>query len=111
VAWVRWEEVCRPKQQGGLGVKNLEKFNIALLGKWVWRLKSEKSKLWDRILDSKYGEIREGENIGTNRLGRVSSWWRDVVKIKEWDGKEGGWWLEKKYTEKVGKRRLYSFLE
>jgi len=26
-----------------------------------------------------------------------------VVKIKEWDGKEGGWWLEKNIQRKLGK--------
>lgn len=34
IAWVRWEKVCRPKEEGGLGVRKLGKFNRALLGKW-----------------------------------------------------------------------------
>ena len=27
IAWVAWEDICRPKQEGGLGVKNLKVFN------------------------------------------------------------------------------------
>jgi hypothetical protein len=27
--------ICSPKQSGGLGVRNLIKFNQALLGKWL----------------------------------------------------------------------------
>lgn len=41
MAWIRWEEVCRPKKDGGLGIKNLQLFNSALLYKWVWRFYTE----------------------------------------------------------------------
>lgn len=34
IAWVKWSLVCRPKEEGGLGVRNLGLFNKALLGKW-----------------------------------------------------------------------------
>ncbi|XP_020270858.1 uncharacterized protein LOC109846046 [Asparagus officinalis] len=34
---VKWEEVCKPKKCGGLGVKNLKVMNKALLGKWLWK--------------------------------------------------------------------------
>lgn len=45
IHWVAWEEVCKEKAEGGLGVKNLRAFNIALLGKWLWRLRIEKTAL------------------------------------------------------------------
>lgn len=35
IVWLRWEEVCRPKKEGGLGIKDLNLFNWALLCKWV----------------------------------------------------------------------------
>ena len=35
IAWVNWDTICLPKNKGGLGIKNLSKFNEALLGKWV----------------------------------------------------------------------------
>jgi hypothetical protein len=37
---IRWNIVCRSKDQGGLGVQNLVK-NSALLGKWVFKLLTE----------------------------------------------------------------------
>ncbi|KAE8717060.1 hypothetical protein F3Y22_tig00110065pilonHSYRG00307 [Hibiscus syriacus] len=37
IHWVNWEEVCKPKNEGGLGVRNLSCMNRALLGKWSWR--------------------------------------------------------------------------
>jgi hypothetical protein len=34
---VSWSKICEPIQHGGLGVKDLQQFNKALLGKWLWR--------------------------------------------------------------------------
>ena len=42
---VQWQKVCMPKDQGGLGVIDLEKMNIALLGKWIWKLENEEG-IW-----------------------------------------------------------------
>lgn len=35
--FVAWEQVCRPKELGGLGIGNIIKRNDALLEKWLWR--------------------------------------------------------------------------
>jgi len=55
IAWVKWETICKPKEEGGLGIKDLKRFNYALLGKWKWRLGKEERGLWSDILFSKYG--------------------------------------------------------
>jgi hypothetical protein len=34
----KWWRVCRSKKKGGLGVKDLRKWNISLLCKWWWNL-------------------------------------------------------------------------
>ena len=31
---LKWDTICLPKNKGGLGIKDLIKFNEALLGKW-----------------------------------------------------------------------------
>jgi len=47
--------ICKSKESGGLGIKDLTCFNKALLGKWKWRLgKGDKGPWWDIIM-SKYG--------------------------------------------------------
>lgn len=43
---VSWDKVCRPKDLGGLGVLNLEKFSQALRLRWLWFEWTEPSRLW-----------------------------------------------------------------
>jgi len=37
-------------------VRDLRLFNVALLGKWLWRYMNEKDSLWRRVVRSKYGD-------------------------------------------------------
>nr|GEW56935.1 hypothetical protein [Tanacetum cinerariifolium] len=43
---VSWDEVCRPKQKGGLGLKRLDLFNKALMISHIWSLISCKESIW-----------------------------------------------------------------
>lgn len=68
----------RSSQEGGLGIRNLEIFNLVLLGKWGWKIKIERNGLWYRALLNKYGINREFirvENIG------VSVWWKEICNL------------------------------
>lgn len=53
---IKWEIITTPKHRGGLGVQVLAWKNAALLAKWWWRARTEKTKLWCRLLTTKYGE-------------------------------------------------------
>ena len=55
IAWVGWDTVCLSNDKGGLGIKDINNFNIALLGKWRWQLMQHKGELWARVVKSKYG--------------------------------------------------------
>ncbi|XP_074298927.1 uncharacterized protein LOC141629907 [Silene latifolia] len=35
-ALVSWNQVCKPRRKGGLGLKSVTSWNIALMGKYVW---------------------------------------------------------------------------
>ena len=37
IAWLAWDKICNSKEAGGLGIINVRSFNLALLGKWIWR--------------------------------------------------------------------------
>jgi hypothetical protein len=50
---VQWGKICRSKKKGGLGIKNLRKFNVRLLCKCWWALENE-DELWQDIVRLKY---------------------------------------------------------
>ena len=43
---INWDLICKPKQFGGLGVLNLDKFAKALHLRWLWFEWVDKSKPW-----------------------------------------------------------------
>jgi hypothetical protein len=52
--WVAWEKMTMLKEKGGVGFRDLQKFNQALLGRHAWRLLERPDSLCARILKSKY---------------------------------------------------------
>ncbi|XP_059436099.1 uncharacterized protein LOC132169027 [Corylus avellana] len=57
---VKWSQICTPIMEGGLGIRNLLVFNCALLGKWLWRYRSERDAWWRVVVDAKYGSLWGG---------------------------------------------------
>lgn len=49
-----WGKMTKAKEAGGLGFKDLEAFNQALLAKHVWRLITKPNLLMSKVLKSKY---------------------------------------------------------
>jgi len=70
---VNWHTICFRRLQGGLGVRNMIKFNRALMGKWLWRFAFERDALWRKVVNIKYGSMRGGwcskEVVGSFGVG------------------------------------------
>jgi len=54
ISWVKWSYVYKPKELGGSGIKEVQKFNSALLANWKLRLGIETDVLLLEQLNSKY---------------------------------------------------------
>ena len=54
IHWKDWETLCKLKTLGGMGFKDLEKFNEVMLAKQVWRLLTDHTSLFYRVFSSKY---------------------------------------------------------
>ena len=78
IAWMSWEAACLSKEKGGLRIRDLTKFNQALIGKWKWDLFHHQGKLWARVLDSKYEGWRSLDDNNTPQV--VSKCWYDLKK-------------------------------
>ena len=54
LAWVSWERLCQPKENSGMGFRDLKSFNKALLAKQGWRLQTNTRSLFSRVFKAKY---------------------------------------------------------
>ena len=48
--WVAWDKLASPKARGGIGFRDLELFNLALLGKHGWRFITNPNSLCAKVM-------------------------------------------------------------
>jgi hypothetical protein len=83
VSWLSWDSVCLPKKLGGLGVKHMELFNMALIAKWRWRCLTDINAAWFPLLLFRYGDSagHHGLVFNGSTCRKDSIWWRDLCLI------------------------------
>lgn len=77
IHWQSWERLCLSKDLGGLGFRNIETFNQALLAKQAWRLMRSPFCLLSRIMKSRY--FAESEFLDAALCQRPSYAWRSIL--------------------------------
>lgn len=91
--------MCLPKKLGGLGVKNLEFFNLSLLPKWRWRLLVDKGAVWFNLLAFKYEMEFSAFDQVISSSHNSSFWWKDLFLIEGRNGNHNPW-----FSEAVGRK-------
>jgi hypothetical protein len=98
----KWNIICRPKEQWGLGVKILEIHNRCLLSKWMLNLINSDGT-WQQLLRNKYLGDKLITQVG--RKSGDSHFWSGLMNIKDQflslgsftlqDGKQIRFWEDK----------------
>lgn len=87
IHWVWVSILCDRKEEGGLGLRDLEAFDRALLAKQVWRLIQDETSLVAQ--KSKY--FPTTDILSANIDARLSYTWRGLYEVKEVIIKDSRW--------------------
>lgn len=80
-AKVSWTTICKPKDQGGLGIKDLQLWNEVLIMKHLWNIAAKKDTLWVKWINI---EKLKGRNIwDVTEENNNSMGWNNILKLRE----------------------------
>lgn len=81
-AKIAWEDVCKPKQEGGLGLRSLKEANDVCCVKLIWRIVSHGDSLWVKwvykflLKQVSFWAVKETTCLG--------SWmWKKMLKCRD----------------------------
>ena len=107
---VKWEDVCKPKAVGGLGLGYAKLSNLAFMTKIGWNLDHNRDDLWVRVLRSHYqcstdviphvsvrsncsnlwkGVCEAWKHVEGNLIWRIGNGHSDWFWFDNWDPKVG----------------------
>ncbi|XP_018463807.1 uncharacterized protein LOC108834986 [Raphanus sativus] len=78
--WIAWDEICTPKDLGGLGFRDFHDFNLALLAKQLWQLIHYSDYLLARVLKGRY--YNNSSPFDDRRTYSPSYGWRSIMAAK-----------------------------
>ncbi|XBI13338.1 hypothetical protein VPH35_140081 [Triticum aestivum] len=75
--WMAWWKMCVPKNQGGMGFRDIHYFNLVLLTKQAWRLLHNLDSLCVRVLKAKY--FPDGDLMNASFKKGSSFTWQSIM--------------------------------
>ncbi|WZZ51140.1 hypothetical protein YC2023_051247 [Brassica napus] len=81
IHWAKWEKVCLPREEGGIGFRMIHEFNLALLAKQLWRLVQFPDSLVARVLRGRY--YRLSSPLRVNTASSPSYVWTSISAARE----------------------------
>ncbi|WZY78965.1 hypothetical protein YC2023_025349 [Brassica napus] len=77
MCWIAWSRVAKPKSEGGLGVRDVEAFNDALLAKQGWRILNNPDCLLAKVMTGKY--CTTSSFLAVPASSSCSHGWRSIL--------------------------------
>lgn len=79
---VSWKEVCKKKEEGGLGLRDLKEVNEVSCLKLIWRILSGQNSLWVQWIQKNL--IRKGSFWSVKENSTIGSWmWKKILKTRD----------------------------
>lgn len=80
---ISWQVLCRPKRNGGLGIRRAAGVNKALLSKLIWRLHTEVDRPWVSLMQEKYKmealqDLEARVDLSASFIWRAICWSKDL---------------------------------
>ncbi|KAL2899374.1 hypothetical protein RDABS01_024456 [Bienertia sinuspersici] len=83
---ISWNSLQKPRDQGGLGLRSARQANSAFLTKLGWRMLTEPTALWSRVLRHKYCKGRCDIDM-FQPTSNMSNVWRGITDNASWISK------------------------
>ena len=80
IHWVKWKKLCKSREERGIRFMMIHEFNLALLGKQLWRLVQFPYSLVARVLKGKH--LRCSTPLRLNTTIRPSYGWTSIMAAK-----------------------------
>jgi hypothetical protein len=74
-----WKDMCMPKKEGGLGIRNLQAINQGLILMAAWRLAEQPNNFLHQVLKSKY--FPDSSLWRPNSNVPKSAFWASILKV------------------------------
>ncbi|KAG7965392.1 hypothetical protein I3843_09G221100 [Carya illinoinensis] len=89
IHWRKWEKTGKSKQDGGLGFRDMQCFNRALLAKQVWRIHKHPSSLVSQLYKEKY--FKHSQVLEVKTKAGSSYIWQGLCSILDLVKKGSVW--------------------
>ena len=76
IVWVSWRRMCKSNFYGGMGFRNLQAFNLAMLAKQGWRILTNTNSLMARLYKAKY--FPHVDVLNYKKANNPSYAWRSI---------------------------------
>jgi len=80
IAYRSWDDICKPIDKGGLGIRDLELVNLSLIIHSAWNIATNNNPLLSAILKAKYHPSTSFWNAPTS--GPRSIYWSSVLQVR-----------------------------